>query len=236
MERGRLGKGGSLPEPPCSTCKEPGRTTAQADRPQLRAPAESPRGRRHFPPPSPSPPPASALPGRPTQLGVAAPGLSTPDPNCFLKSLPQSLKLRARARASSAVARQRSHDAPPRSPPLWSCDRPGSQRRKPGSRRLAIGGCGERGPRAEREGSGPGCRPRPRSTAAQVRTGAARVTGELGRDALSVPSLCPSPTPGRAARAGGTFVAWGAVWMQSLVWRTEGPPMAGLQSRLSTST
>lgn len=64
-----------------------------------------------------------------------------PDPNSFLNSLLQSLKLRARAPASSAVAHKRSHDAPPRSPPLWSCDLQGIQRRKPGSRPLAIGGC-----------------------------------------------------------------------------------------------
>lgn len=92
-----------------------------------------------------------------------------PDPNSFLNSLPGSLKPRARARASSAVAGERSHDAPPCSRPLWSCDCHGRHRRKPGSRRLAIGGCGCRGRGAGREGRAPGCRPRPPALAGPAR-------------------------------------------------------------------
>lgn len=83
-------------------CKEPGQ--AGVHRPQLRRPAECPTGgdtaRRR---------PRAAAPRvhrtcRPAQLCPAAPDFLQRDPNFFLN--------RARARASSAVARQ-SHDAPP---------------------------------------------------------------------------------------------------------------------------
>lgn len=141
MERWRLREGGSLPEPHCSTCKEPGpqprRTDPSSGHPRsVREGGDTSRHPRRRHPPLPP-----YLDARPSSVWLH-PDCPHPDPNSFLNSLPQSLKLRARARASSAVARQRSHDAPPRSPPLWSCDRQERQRRKLGSRGLPIGGCG----------------------------------------------------------------------------------------------
>lgn len=176
MERRRLGEGAACPSLRARRA-EPGPQPGRTD-PSSGHPRGAPRGgdtcRHPRPRHPPLPPYLEARPGSAWQH----PDRPRPDPNSFLNSLPQSLKPRARARASSAVAGQRSHDAPPCSRPLWSCDCHGRHRRKPGSRRLAIGGCGRRGRRAGREGRAPACRPRPRSPAPHVRPGAAGVTGE----------------------------------------------------------
>lgn len=127
---------------------------------------------------------------------------------------PLSQKRRARARTSSVVAGERSHDAPPPLPASLSCDSRGTRGRKPGvwpaQDKGRAGGKKRKDPYGDRGRWGePACRLRARPRALRVRPSAAQVTGESGQCARAPPPSPPSPPPPRGWAALAQAPGWG---------------------------